>query len=299
MRILATADLHYNVRRGVAPTRRLAAEIVAAAPDALLLVGDCAANDLDILEQCLHLFDRLRAPKFYVPGNHELWVGRHGDSLRRYEHELPAAAGRCGFDCLDAGPRLVGDVGFVGSIGWYDYAFADPVIEVPARFYQAKVGPGAAGQFAEHRGLLGDDLSDRARGVIARWMDGVHVRLGVDDAAFLDRLLDRLDAHLREVSVRAERIVVATHHLPFAELLPRNCAEPPPNHRTLGGSDNWSFADAYMGSPRIGELIRRFDKVRWALSAHSHWPARATVNGIDAINIGSGYHQKRFVTIEV
>ena len=46
MRILVTADLHYDIERSRAPTRQLAREIAATGGDALVLVGDTAGADL-------------------------------------------------------------------------------------------------------------------------------------------------------------------------------------------------------------------------------------------------------------
>ena len=58
MRILATADLHYDIWRSRQPAERLASQIIAAGGDVLILAGDTAGIDSEKLAQCLQLFDR-------------------------------------------------------------------------------------------------------------------------------------------------------------------------------------------------------------------------------------------------
>jgi hypothetical protein len=112
------------------------------------------------------------------------------------------------------------------------------------------------------------------------------VKLGRSDEAFLDELLERLDAQLSSLS-HVPRVVAAIHHLPFRDLLP-----PPRNAQ-------WDFAKAYLGSERIGELLRRYPNVRDVLCGHSHFAAEATVGHVRAINIGSGYRWKTFKALDV
>jgi Icc-related predicted phosphoesterase len=82
-------------------------------------------------------------------------------------------------------------------------------------------------------------------------------------------------------------VVVATHCVPLAELLPPT------------GRAQWDFARAYLGSQRTGELIRRFPNVRQILCGHSHFPVEIRVGEIQAINIGSGYREKIYRLIDV
>src|SRR2546421_6396374 len=91
MRLLATADLHYNHAKS-RPTAdelidRINAEADVGAFDVLLVVGDTAAADDDALEQCLSRFS-FRGPRLFVAGNHELWT--HGDdSYALFKNDLP------------------------------------------------------------------------------------------------------------------------------------------------------------------------------------------------------------------
>jgi predicted phosphodiesterase len=59
------------------------------------------------------------------------------------------------------------------------------------------------------------------------------------------------------------------------------------------------FAKAYLGSERLGELIRRFMNVREVFCGHSHFAAEAKISDIRAVNIGSSYRHKTFETVEL
>src|SRR5688572_19708624 len=62
MRLLVTADLHYNHPRSQALAMDLISQMNRAGGDVLLVVGDTAVADGDALEQCLGLF-RFDGPK--------------------------------------------------------------------------------------------------------------------------------------------------------------------------------------------------------------------------------------------
>lgn len=288
MRLIVTADLHYNHPR----SRALAAEVVekinADRPDAVLVVGDTAAADGDALEQCLGLF-HINGPRLFVAGNHELWT--HGpDSYELFTRELPRRVEAMGWHWLEGRPfHLTDDTAVVGSIGWYDYSMAEPSLGIPPRFYAAKVSPGAAKRLEEFRHLFeagpdGDPPGDRE--IVARWNDGKFVKLGRSDEAFLAELIDGLRAQLDSLR-ETPRVVAAIHHLPFAELLP-------PRH---GGQ--WDFARAYLGSPRIGELLLKHPNITDVFCGHSHYPAEARIGHMQAVNLGSGYRVKAYREVVV
>ena len=286
MRVLATADIHYNHPR----SRTLADELIdrlnQIEADVLLLIGDTAVTEGAALEECLGRF-RFDGPKLFVPGNHELWT-REGDSYSILTRELPSRVRSMGWRYLPEEPFVRGDMGIVGSLGWYDYSLAPADLAIPGRFYRAKISPGAAARFEEHAHLLSDrsDIPPAAMEVMARWNDGKFVKLGRSDEAFLEELLAVMERQLRELS-ELKHVVAAVHHLPFAELLPPS------------RSAQWDFAKAYLGSPKIGELLVKFRNVKTVLCGHSHFPAEATVGGIRAINIGSGYRVKTHVLLDV
>ena len=286
MHLLITADLHWNHAKSRESAAAIIEEMNAATDvDALLVVGDVGVGDGDSIEQCLSRFT-FTGLKLFVPGNHELWTKREGVDL--LGDELPRRIAALGWHWLPGAPFVTDGVAIVGALGWYDYAFAAPELEIPHAFYAAKASPGAVLYAKEPAELLdaAAQASPRATELVARWNDGKFVRLGVGDVEVVARECERLLMSL-EALAGARSILVATHTVPFAELLP-------PHH---GGQ--WDFARAYLGSPRLGELIARFANVSHAVCGHSHVPAEARIEHIRAINVGSGYREKRFVRIEL
>jgi predicted phosphodiesterase len=295
MKIVATADLHLDNPRSTRAARRLAETICTrhGDADALVLAGDQCGPDLKVLSECLRLFAPFAGRKLMVAGNHDLWSGA-GDSFQRFDRVIPALAAECGFTCLDTEPVVVGDVGFAGTIGWYDYSFRDRRYGVPLRFYEAKVGPAAARMFTEYRHLLEttEDVSARGREIAVRWMDGRWVRLGMGDAEFTDLLCRRLADHLAAIAPRVRTIVGVCHHVPFRRLCPKR-----PRRQVAPAS--WAFTTAFLGSSRLGETFAAEPKVRRLLCGHTHLPRRMTIGRIEAIDVGSNYEQKHLVVLDV
>jgi hypothetical protein len=284
MRILATADLHYNHGK----SRRLADELIdrinTLSFDLLLLIGDTGTADGDAIEQCLSRF-LFPGPKLFIAGNHELWT--HGENSHQlFKEQLPKRIKSAGWHWLEGNPYMTDHFAIVGSVGWYDYSFAQPQLGIPQRFYEQKVSPGAAGQLDKYTHLLeqADDVPPHAREIFARWNDGQFVKLHRSDEQFLDELLADLRRQLE--SLTNKPILAAIHHLPFADLLP-------PSHNA-----QWDFAKAYLGSDKLGQLLLQFPNIHTLLCGHSHFQADAQINHIRAMNIGSGYRSKQFVLLE-
>ncbi len=286
MRLLVTADLHYNHGKSKPLADELIETMNAAGGDVLLVVGDTAASDGDALERCLSRF-RFAGPKLFVSGNHELWT-QGPDSYSMFIEELPRRVRALGWHWLESEPLRVGEVAFVGTVGWYDYSFAAAGLGIPRRFYENKISPGAAERFSELSWLFepSDDITPHAREIVARWNDGKFVKLHRSDEAFLAERLQNLRAQLASVA-DARQVVAAVHHVPLRELLP-----PPHNSR-------WDFARAFLGSGELGAALREFNNVSHVFCGHSHLPAEARIGPIAAVNIGSGYRWKTFRMIEI
>ena len=286
MRLLVTADVHYNHPR----SRPLADELIdamnRAGGDVLLLVGDTATCDGDALETCLSRF-KFAGPRLFVAGNHELWT-RGPDSYRAFTEDLPRRVRALGWHWLETEPFRSGDVAIVGSVGWYDYSFAPAELGIPRRFYEHKISPGAAERIEEFAFLFerSYDVGPAARDVMARWNDARFVKLHRSDEEFLAEICQGLSAQLDALSA-CRRVVASIHHLPFRALLP-----PPRNPQ-------WDFAKAFLGSERLGEIVARYPNVRHVICGHSHMPVELEVGPVRAINIGSGYRWKTFRQIDV
>lgn len=122
--------------------------------------------------------------------------------------------------------------------------------------------------------------------IVARWNDAKFARLGRSDVEFLHERLEQLRQSLRAAD-SAKRIIAAVHHLPFREMLP-------PHHNST-----WDFVRAYLGSPKIGEVLASDPRVTDVLCGHAHLPSDQMIGRIRAINIGSGYRHKHFVTLDL
>lgn len=292
MRVLTTADLHYNHHRSKPLADELIDEMNRVCDqshiDAVLLIGDTAVADGDSLEQCLSRI-RFAGEKIFVAGNHELWT-RSADSYKIFREILPQRVRALGWRWLEDDPYVAPDrrVAIVGSVGWCDYSFAVPQLGIPRRFYENKLSPGAAARLSQFDSLLVDssDVPPNAMEIVARWNDGKFVKLHRSDEAFLEELLVSLQAQLDALR-DVPRVLAAIHHVPFDELLP-------PKH-----GSQWDFVRAYLGSRRIGELLRRYPNVRDVICGHSHFGVEAMIGGIHAINIGSGYRAKSYRVVEL
>jgi len=290
MEFLVTGDLHYENERSRPSARALAEELVREKADALILAGDSFAFDLSLLEESLHLFDAFPGKKLFVMGNHCLWVREGGDSFRRYTQELPEAVERLGWHCLDRAPLILGRVGVAGTVGWYDYSFRDSEVEVPERFYEAKIGPGAALADPRYRRLLRekDDLRPGHFRIRSRWMDGEYVRWRFSDREFTGLTAARLAEHLAFLRDRVNTIVAVLHHVPFREMVRRKPGDP-----------SWNFANAFQGSAALGRVLLSEPKVKHLVCAHVHLPQATVVGEIACYNVGSGIRKKRAVRITV
>jgi 3',5'-cyclic AMP phosphodiesterase CpdA len=278
MRLLVTADLHFNHNRSRGLAQQAIEEINSTPADVLLVVGDTATADERQLEAAISQI-HFDGPKLFLCGNHELWT-RRDDSHDLFTNELPARIRALGWHWLEDVPFVDGDVAIVGSVGWYDYSYAPVGLPVPRRFYEAKVSPGAASHLSAYKHLLGEDVTPDALEIVARWNDGKMVKLGRSDAVFLDERLASLRRSLDRVPAQC-RIVAGVHHVPFEELLP------PRN------SPTWDFARAYLGSSRMGDLLLGDPRITHVFCGHSHYEAESQIGQIRAINIGSGYRLKK------
>jgi len=270
MRVAITADLHYGAHAASdAAVRMLAGRMMERAPDVIVIAGDVAVADPRKLVAALCLFADSPARKLVIPGNHDLWSRDGGaDSSAIWERLFSESARLGGFHRLDGAPIVVdgagGSVGFVGSIGWYDYSFADGRLGVPRETYAGKELPG-----------------------VARWNDGRFIRWRHDDEGFTRLAVDLLRRDLAAVSGRAQQIVAATHHVPFAELVVRR------SHR------GWMFADAFLGARALGETLLAEPKVRLAVSGHSRHGRAVEIARIHAATIGTTPAAKRALFYEI
>ncbi len=259
MKIAYTSDLHLEASpRNPEAARRIAEIVSDAQPDLVVLAGD-VGDTLESLAFVFELFSpTIDGPKLFVPGNHDFWVergadfGRGSDSGEKYASLIPALSSRMGFVDIGHGPYYVGDIAFVGSVGWYDYSLADPRLDLSKEDYR--------------EGRLGDDVWWDHKMISWRRYPRATAQRGLSDEEICNGMAEKLRSHIVEAEGRAERIVAVIHTCPFAEALPRS---PEPY-----------YMDAYMGSERIGAILRSHEKIGVCITGHKHENGDWKIGGI-------------------
>jgi 3',5'-cyclic AMP phosphodiesterase CpdA len=275
VRLAYTSDLHVDATpANAALLPHLAARVAALAPDAFVIAGDLAET-LAAVRWGLDAFAALASPKFYLPGNHDLFVegepAAGATSRDKYERTLPAVAAACGFRYLGLEPARVGAVALAGVTGWYDLAFRDPALAAvvaPAHY--------AAGRWRDVRAFDRGHVfwpRDPAAGFDAAAVPGAHpAHTGGDWASDLE-----IEAWMRErLAAQLERcaggpVVAIVHVLPFAALVVR------------GAFGAAAFHDAWLGSAAIGTCLQRCADVRAVVTGHLHRVADVVVDGMRVV----------------
>lgn len=277
MRVYFASDLHVDVRSGASSTARLARWVCdrARPEDVLVLGGDYGDTD-EAIAACLEAFEGFLGPRLAIAGNHDVWArGEDVDSRTRYEG-LTGVFERAGFHALEREAFIHGGVGFVGAMGWYDYSFREPSLQIPLEVYHAKSMPGVAGPV---------------------WADGEYVDWGVTDPQFTTEQVRALRGQLESLE-GVDEIVAVTHHVPVRALL-RPQELDPSVHRRDVVPRKWLILNTYLGSQRLGELIlRHAERVQVALCGHIHLPRMAQRGGVRFISNGSDYATKELIVYE-
>jgi hypothetical protein len=120
--------------------------------------------------------------------------------------------------------------------------------------------------------------------------DGVDVKdvnLGMSDVEFTAMVAAALEEQLERLSTSCDQIVVFMHHLPFVELVPQ------------GRPGRFAFTAAFIGSERLGQVLRKFPKITHVFCGHSHWRTRIRIDQMDILAIGSTYREKHLEVLEL
>jgi Icc-related predicted phosphoesterase len=265
MRVAATCDLHYDLLTSARERQGfedLLAALAAERPDVLVLAGDVVGLGWNKLGECLKRFSQVSPTRLLVFGNHEHWCA----DRRSLSHlnQLRDVIIPSGFHLLDSAPFVTGQIGFAGNSLWYDYSLA-------------RRPPGQGNDYAGkiYQGRLA-------------WNDAQFVALGMSDGHYAGELLSRLERDIDMLAGKTEKIVAVTHHLGFLDLLP-----------PLADDPGVSFCDAYMGTRRLGELLLSRPKVKVHVCGHSHVAARLNINGLEVVNPGSTYKEKKYALFEI
>lgn len=263
------SDLHLGANaKGDAAVARLAERLEreSGPKDVLLLAGDLATND-DQLIRCLQMFRRrFRGTCAGILGNHDIWVGPDGDSLERYRFGQTLLE-REGFQALEEHAMLHDGWGLVGAMAWYDGSFADASLNIPIQNYLEKREPW------KNRVI---------------WADATRVRWNMNDPQATAWQHERMQKRLEEVS-GAERVIALLHHLPHKRLLV---------HPRWLVPKRWRFANAFLGSSLFGNLLETDGRVRLAVNGHIHLARSHRSGSLRYESIGGSYTDKQLVTFD-
>jgi hypothetical protein len=140
-----------------------------------------------------------------------------------------------GCQYLEGTSFTLGDTAVAGTIAWYDYSAADPIIQASTL------------QFAQEKMNFNAD----ALRIDWEWSDTEFADLvGTPFLATLDRL---------EADPAVRRVVVVTH-VPLVE--GQMCRDP--------SNRDWAFANAYFGNLTLGRKVLARPKVAHLISGHTH-----------------------------
>ena len=160
-------------------------------------------------------------------------------------------------------PFIKEQIGFCGTIGWYDYSFAPDGYD----FSDA--------QYAEKE-LMG-----------AVWNDKRYAKWSETDCVVARRFEAELNAQIAAIRDDVSRIIVVTHHVPFRECI------------RYRGELPWDFFRAFMGSKGLGTLCFEEQRVTHTLFGHTHQALDMKIRGIRAICAPIGYlHEKPTIGLQ-
>ncbi len=256
MRIAWTSDLHVDVcQRNADLLPHLSRRVAELDADVLVIAGDVAEHVKDV-QQALQAFAGLRATRLYIPGNHDLFTEEASDgsllnSQQKLEKQLPEAAENSGFGYLGLRPYPVGTYTFVGTCGWFDASLQDTGLApfLADHHYQSGVWRGLRSY--DHGHVLWPATT------VNYAMPCSGTAFWATDPALCDHMLRSLQQQLREASAESS-IIGVVHVLPFPEIVQR---------ASFGPS---GFYDAWIGSARLGDCLRRDKRVRLVISGHQH-----------------------------
>jgi hypothetical protein len=240
MRITYTSDLHIDAEHNRPVVEAIAERMSRLSPDVIVVAGD-AGNTITDLHEALTIFESIPAARYFVAGNHDVWIesGDSGtiESREKLDVHIPHACRQHGFHDLHTGPDIFDAVAFVGTLGWYDYTFADPRMGLT--------------EDDCWKGLWGDEKWWDREMVLWRPRGGGEQQR---DPEICRELNGRLADHI--AAVGGYDVIAVVHTLPFLDTLPRS--EPP------------YYLDAFTGAARLGETLLACPRLKTHIGGHKH-----------------------------
>ena len=283
IKIAAFSDAHFPKLVGIKGLKVLRNSVNNIDPDYVVIAGDLTEGEKESFEIFLKEFEEIDCPKLICLGNHDLWVQsfEEATSLEKME-EFIEMGESFGYHMLDNKPFLEKDSGFAGTVGWYDYSFADP--QFPIKDIENKI------LFYKGDTFAASWWNDRFYFRLKKRNPLMEMTFTEDDNFFVDSLkiprssreedtyftklcYKHLNKSLNKIKDAKIKIAVI-HHLPFKELL--NIGR----EKTIESL----FFNAYMGSKCFGELMIE-KKVDICICGHTHLDVRRKIHGIEVYNV--------------
>lgn len=282
-KIVAFSDAHFPKIVREDELKTLRSEIEDISPDYVAIAGDLTEGERETFKKFLEIFEKITCPRIVCLGNHDLWVRSFEKitSLKKME-EFIEIGEDLGYHMVDKTPFVSGDIGFAGTVGWYDYSFADPQFSMKDienkilfhkgerfsaswwndRFYfkLEKRNPLLEMTFTEDDNFFIESLK-------------VPKSSKKEDTTFTNKCYEHLKKSLDKIE-NAEKKVVIIHHLPFKELVGIGRKKTKEN----------LFFNAYMGAQCFGELLVE-NNVDLCICGHTHKNFERTVRGIKVCNV--------------
>ncbi len=283
MRIASVSDVHFNFGHYKESNLQLLDRINKSNADVLIIAGDFSAGDFD--KNYTPWLSRMsfKGPKLAVPGNHDMWDSGI-TTTKRYQDFCKYMQSQ-GWHVLDEGPFISDGVGFVGNMGWYDYSFF-PKADAK-RDQQARDISGIIGETVSSWNDLKRFLPTKTLPHICNWNDVNYTDWKRPDAAISDYFARQLSSDISKIEKQCDAIVAVTHHLPFEELVKRTY------------DVEFDFCNAFTGSYRLGEEMRKNEKVTVAICGHSHNPQHKKISNIDAYEVSMHDPVPQLTEIEI
>ncbi|MGB9856825.1 MAG: metallophosphoesterase [Dictyoglomaceae bacterium] len=262
MKIVALSDLHLDyikMRNGLSEEsivdllEKMKNKILSFNPDVFIFAGDISRKVKDI-EIFLNVFKNLSFYKIFVPGNHDIWIENGEDSFEKYRNILRKVSENYNFYYLPAFPLIIKNIGFVGSLGWYDYSLGGEEFS----FYEYEKG--------KYKNLKWREVYWK----LVSFKDEKGNRLSNPEVCKI--MQEDLRNQIEEIKDKVNIIVAIIHTLPFEDLIyTRN------------------FFSAYLGSKFLGDILLENEKIKYLICGHEHNPLILNKNRIRIYRCPFGY----------
>ena len=236
MRIGITSDIHTDISPANSQIVSHLADVIRRAElDVFVICGDVSPSIYSFYET-LSAFRDLDCKKLFVAGNHDIWVLNSKDNINSHQKYtlITKICEEHGFHHLGDSPVIVENIGFCGTIGWYDYSYKSDKFSIPDRNYVRKIFHGSV------------------------WNDVNFARWKASDTEIAGQFENDLQKQIDSVRDRVSSIIVVMHHVPFKECVVYRNELP------------WDFFSAFMGSVGLGEICLKEPLVTYTLFGHTH-----------------------------